>query len=182
MLLSVAITATRRTRYAGALGILDGDALEDRMKTILDPRKPLGRSTAVARLCAAVLALALAGRLASASALDVKTEAGPSDMVGRWTGKIPGDGPMAGKRGADLTITLTPNVPDIALTLYRYRRGSDGNAEPYAERLSVVRHGVEKGVLQFRTHTDNFRIRPDDPPAAGIPTGSSRSSARTPGS
>jgi beta-lactamase regulating signal transducer with metallopeptidase domain len=164
-LLSVAAAAERRTRFAGALGILDGDALEDRMSRILSPRPSLGRRTASAALAVAILAVVAVGRLAAASALDVKTEAGPSDVVGRWTGQL-ADGPMAGKPAAELTVSLTPDGPDIVLTLFRYQMRPDGTAQVDRERLTVVHHAVERGVLQFRTHTESFRLRPGDPPSA----------------
>jgi beta-lactamase regulating signal transducer with metallopeptidase domain len=115
-LLEVAAGSCRPVRLAGALGALDGDSLEDRVKRILDGRRSMGSARATLVLGALVLSLAQAGRLAGAAAVGVNTEAGPSDMVGRWTATIP-EGRAMGQPAADLTIALTPNGPDIALTL-----------------------------------------------------------------
>src|SRR6202008_4510701 len=50
LLLDVASAAARRPRLVGALGVLDGDFLEDRMKRVLDTHPRLGRRHALALL------------------------------------------------------------------------------------------------------------------------------------
>jgi beta-lactamase regulating signal transducer with metallopeptidase domain len=89
MLLDVATAAARRPRLVGALGVLDGDFLEDRMKRVLDTRTRLGRGHALALLAAAVVTLGLVGRVAASAALQVAAEPGPGDMVGIWKGVWP---------------------------------------------------------------------------------------------
>lgn len=163
-LLNVAALASRRTRFAGALGALDGDTLEDRMKRILGPGNTMAGRRAALILGSAVLALSLASRVATASAVSVTTEAGPADMVGTWKGAI-WTGPLAGQPAADLTIALTRSGPEITLTLYRHVKNRDGSQQADAEHPPVIQHGVEQGVLRFRTRVDDFRLRPEDPPA-----------------
>ena len=162
-LLNVAALASRRTRFAGALGALDGDALEDRMERILDTRNKMAARMAAAVLGAAVLTLALTSRMATATSVGITTEAGPSDMVGTWTAKF-SEGPLKGQPAADLKILLTRSGPEIALTLYRHHRSPDGSKQTDAEHPPVVQHSVERGVLTFRTRMDDFRLRPEDPP------------------
>jgi Zn-dependent protease with chaperone function len=163
-ILDVAARACRPPCITGALGALDGDSLEDRMKRILDARYRMDRRTAVALLAAGVAVLALAGRAAATAAVAFSSEAGPDDMMGHWTGKLTG-GSFVGQPAADLTIRLTPQGPDIALTLYRYAVGADPKAPGRAEILPVVHHSVEKGVLRFRTRVEDFRLRAEDPPS-----------------
>jgi hypothetical protein len=148
MLLDVAAAAALRPRLAGAIGVLDGNCLEDRMQRILDTRARLGRRGALALLAAAVTAMSLVGRAAAAAALQVPTEPGPEDMVGVWKGEW-ADGERAGEPAAGLEIVLTAGGPAIDLVLYRYKQGSKD--APEVERPPVVSHRVENGVLYFRT-------------------------------
>jgi beta-lactamase regulating signal transducer with metallopeptidase domain len=161
MLLEVATSSCRPARLAGAVGVLDGNDLEDRMERILTTMHPMPGRRATLALGALLLALGAAARLSWAAGVGVTTEAGPSDMVGRWTATMPG-GSSAGQPAAELMIALTPNGPDIGLTLYRY--DADGG-QPAAERAPVVQHSVKDGVLRFRTRVDDFRLRAGDPPA-----------------
>jgi beta-lactamase regulating signal transducer with metallopeptidase domain len=147
-LLDMAVLASRPARLAGALGALDGDCLEDRMRKVLETQPRLGRRRAGALLLAAGFVMAFAGRTAVGAAVQVATEPGPSDMVGKWTGQFT-EGDRAGKRAADLAIALGPNGPVIDLTLYRYEVGSGEAATP--EHPPLFSHRVEKGVLYFRT-------------------------------
>ena len=163
-LLGVAKDACRAPRLAGALGALDGDSLEERMKKILETRNPISRRAAVSLLAAAVMGLGLAARGAADVAVAFSVEAGPDDMKGHWMGKIT-EGPRAGQPLAELTIDLSSPGPDIAITLYRYDLRSDARQPGKAESLPVVRHSVEKGVLRFRTRVEDFRLRAEDPPS-----------------
>jgi D-alanyl-D-alanine endopeptidase (penicillin-binding protein 7) len=148
VLLETAVRSSRRKHLLGALGTLDGEDLEDRMKKVLEDRAPLGRPTALALLAAAVALTALLGRGVAASAVQVATGPGPADMVGTWKG-VWAEGAFAGQPAADLEIALGPDGPVIGFTMYRYRIDSD--KPPDAQRPTVVGHTVEKGVLHFRT-------------------------------
>jgi beta-lactamase regulating signal transducer with metallopeptidase domain len=160
LLLEVATAAAQRPRLVGALGVLDGDFLEDRMKRILDTPARLGRRRALALLALAVATLGLVGRAAAGAALQVTAEPGPDEMVGVWKG-VWAEGDQAGKPAAGIEIVLTPNGPAIDLVLYRYKMGS---AEPpQLDRPPVVSHRIEKGVLHFRT-----RVAEKDSGPAGI--------------
>jgi beta-lactamase regulating signal transducer with metallopeptidase domain len=164
-LLDIATRACRVPRPTGALGALDGDSLEDRMKKILETRTPMGRRAATALLAAGVMGLGFAARGATDAAVAFSAEAGPDEMKGHWTAKLAG-GTLAGQPAADLTINLTPQGPDIALTLYRYDPGADPKKPGKAELLPVVKHSVEKGVLRFQTRALGFRLRAEDSPSA----------------
>jgi beta-lactamase regulating signal transducer with metallopeptidase domain len=161
-LVGVAGLACGRPAAVGALGVLDGESLEERMKRILDGRPAMGPRVAMLFLVALVAGLAGASRLSTAAGVAVTTEAGPSEMVGHWTAAWPEGGP--GGPAADLTIALTPNGPDVVLTLYRHDGGQ--GKEPVAERLPVVQHSVKDGVLYFRTRARDAEHHPSD--AAGL--------------
>jgi Zn-dependent protease with chaperone function len=160
-LFEVAAASRRGIGLAGALGALDGNDLEDRMKKILDGGRSMGRRQATLSMVVLVAGLSLVGRLAAGAAVAVSTEAGPSDMVGTWTAEMPG-GSLQSRPAAEMTIALTARGPEIALVLYRYRV-DDGKTD--VERPPVVQHSVENGVLRFRTRVDDFQLRKDDPPA-----------------
>jgi beta-lactamase regulating signal transducer with metallopeptidase domain len=162
-LIEVAAACCHGPRLTGALGVLDGDNLEERMKRILSGRRLMRGGKATLVLTGLLLAMAAAGRMALAAAVAVNTEAGPSDMVGRWTAAIP-EGPAKGRPAAELNISLGATGPDIALTLYRYR-ADDPERKPEADRPPVVQHGVKDGVLSFRTRVEKFQVRSEDPPA-----------------
>ncbi len=149
-LLDVATAAARREHLAGALGVLDGNCLEDRMKSVLDTRRRLGRRPALALLGAAVLGMSLVGRAAASAALQVAAEPAPADMLGIWKGEW-AEGDQAGKPAADIEIVLTSNGPAVDLQLHRYKMGSAEPAE--LERPPVVSQRLEKGVLHFRTRS-----------------------------
>jgi beta-lactamase regulating signal transducer with metallopeptidase domain len=161
-LLEVAARACRSERLVGAMGALDGHSLEDRMKTILETRTLMSGRAALSLLVAGMAALGLAAHATSHTAVAIAAVAGPDEMIGHWTGRVK-DGASAGKPAAALAIKLTPQGPDIALTLYRY--GPDSTKAGEAESLPVVGHRVETGVLRFRTRAVNFRLRPEDAPS-----------------
>jgi beta-lactamase regulating signal transducer with metallopeptidase domain len=147
-LLDVATAAARRPRLAGAVGVLDGDSLEDRMKRVLDDRARLRGRRALLLFALSVLALGLVGRAAASAALQVGGKPGPDDMIGVWEAVMP-TGDRAGEPAAGLEIILTPSGPAIDMVMYRYKHGS--KEAPQIERPPVVSHRVENGVLHFRT-------------------------------
>jgi Zn-dependent protease with chaperone function len=163
-LLGVAKEACRAKPLAGALGALDNNSLEERMKKILETHNLIGRRAAVGLLAAGVLGLGLAARGASEVAVAFSVEAGPDDMKGHWTAKV-ARGPRMGQPAAELTIELTPRGPDVAFTLYRYDLRSDPQQPGKAESLPVVLHSVERGVLRFRTRITDFRLHAEDLPS-----------------
>lgn len=158
LLLDVAEQAARRPRLAGAVGVLDGDCLEDRMEKLLEDRPRAGRRRAIGLLVVVVLAMALLGRGAVAASVQLAVEPGPADMVGAWHGRFE-QGRLAGRKAADLAIALGPDGPEIVLTLYRYRSGTD---DAVVELPEVIEHRVEKGVLYFKTR-DAVRLREGQP-------------------
>ncbi len=127
------------------------------MRQLTDRPASLAPARARTLFAAVLLALAGAGSLSTAFAIEVKAKPAPPDLapfVGTWIGYLPGDTATPREPAVELTVSPSGRVE---LTMVRRQRSPEGATITTRVGLPVAEPArVEGGLLAFRTRVESF--------------------------